>query len=106
MATNITNYHAQYLDVTSQHWHSNSARYAGGDNLLTALNNGWEIEACYAESVVYAGARSVSIYRFVLKRDGEVVQMPVIDNPYVTRFVEQSGITVQQSSSDENAKSA
>ena len=33
-----------YQDITSQHWSYSSEHYAGGDNLLTAIARGWEID--------------------------------------------------------------
>ncbi len=106
MATNVSNYHAQYLDVTSQHWHPNSAQFAGGDHLLTAINNGWDVSDCMLQEIWYAGARCVFIYHFTLSRQGDVMKMPVIDNPYVTRFIEQGGVTVRTESDQKSEKSA
>src|SRR5688572_11285369 len=84
---NVANFHVQYFDVTSQHWNPSSARFAGADNLLTAVDQGWEISECVQVTHWYAGMRSVRIYEFSLKRGDEAMMMPVIDNPYVERFV-------------------
>lgn len=100
------NYHVQYLDVTSQHWHPNSAQFAGGDHLLTAVNNGWEVSDCVIREIWYAGARCVFVYHFTLTRGNEMMRMPVIDNPYVTRFVEQSGVKVRREDNSANEKTA
>lgn len=89
---NISNYHVQYFDVTSQHWNPKSARFAGADNLLTAVDKGWVIEQCVQITHWYAGMRSVRIYEFHLKHDDETMMMPVIDNPYVERFIRDEGI--------------
>jgi hypothetical protein len=89
------NYHVQYLDVTSQYWNPREG-YAGGDHLLTALQNGWEIVECTEEQMWYAGARCVSIYHFKLQRKGETMIMPVINNPYVQRFIIQSQLPVKR----------
>jgi hypothetical protein len=84
---NVSNFHVQYFDVTSQHWNPSSARFAGADNLLTAMDQGWEISECVQVTHWYAGMRSVRIYEFQLHRGDEKMMMPVIDNPYVERFV-------------------
>lgn len=89
------NYHVQYLDVTSQYW-TPRAGYAGGDHLLTALQNGWEIVDCVEEQVWYAGARCVSVYHFTLQRKDEKMVMPVVNNPYVDRFISQSQLKVRR----------
>ncbi len=84
---NVSNFHAQYSDLTSQHWHPGSEGFAGGDNLITALEKGWDIEQCALVTHWYAGMRSVRIYEFTLSKQDRTVVMPVLDNPYVERFV-------------------
>ena len=78
----------QYQDITTQHWSFSSEKFAGGDNLLTALARGWQIE----NKVIltrhwFAGARCIEIFHFIIKRDATVVEMAVIGNPYVYRFL-------------------
>lgn len=90
--TNVSNYHTQYSDLTSQHWHPNSESFAGGDNLITALEKKWSIEKCALVTHWYAGMRSVRIYEFTLNKDDRTVVMPVLDNPYVERFIIEEGI--------------
>lgn len=88
------NYHVQYLDVTSQYWTPREG-YAGGDHLLTALQNGWDIVDCVEEQIWYTGARCVSLYHFTLQRKDEKMVMPVVNNPYVERFIKQSQLKVR-----------
>lgn len=91
--TNVSNFHAQYSDLTSQHWHSSSESFAGGDNLLTALEKNWKIDACRLTRHWYAGMRSVRLYEFTLIKDGDTIVMPVLDNPYIERFITDEQIT-------------
>ena len=82
------NLHAQYQDITSQHWSYSSERYAGGDNLLTAVARGWNID----RKVVlrrhwFAGMRCIEIFHFTIRRDEVVADMAVISNPYVYRYL-------------------
>lgn len=95
MAMPITNFHMQYLDITSQHWHPNSEAFAGCDHLLTALNRGWEIDACIEVKHEYAAMRGVRVYHFKLVRRGETMTMPVVNNPYVERLILQNQLEVQ-----------
>jgi hypothetical protein len=83
-----------YQGVTTQHWHPSSEQYAGGDHLLTALDKGWTIEKCVLVRHWYAGMRSVKVYEFNLKRGADTMMMPVIDNPYIGRFVEEEGVNL------------
>jgi len=90
--TNVANFHVQYMDVTSQHWHPKSEHFAGGDNLITAVENGWEVNECMLVQHWYAGMRSVKIYEFTLRRGDTSMLMPVISNPYVERFIKEGKI--------------
>jgi hypothetical protein len=86
-AQNLSNFHYAYSHLI-RHWHAESEKYAGGDALFTALDNGWAIE----ESVMYEehwsnGAQCVVVFYFQLKRGGEAMTMPVITNPFVRRML-------------------
>lgn len=93
---NVSNHHAQYSDLTSQHWHQKSESFAGGDNLMTALDRNWAIEKCTLMTHWYAGMRSVRVYEFILVKDGDVIVMPVLDNPYVERFIIDEGVDLTE----------
>lgn len=90
------NFHVQYLDVTSQYWSPQSAQFAGGDHLLTALTNGWDIVSYEEKQHWYAGSRCVTVYHFTLARNNEQMLMPVINNPYIERFLQQSELNNPQ----------
>lgn len=88
------NHHVEYIDITT-YWHPNSEAFAGGDALLTALNNGWQVMGeVRCETHWYAGMRSIRIYHFVLERDGEQMKMPVVNNPYVNRLIDRAEFEV------------
>ena len=82
------NLHVQYQDITSQHWSYSSERYAGGDNLLTAIARGWQIDPkVVRRRHWFAGMRCVEIYNFTIRRDDVVADMAVLGNPYVGRYL-------------------
>lgn len=85
--SNITNYHVQYSEVTTQHWDPSSETFAGGDQLMTAIANKWDIERCELIRHWYAGMRSVRLYKFTLSKGDNTITMPVLDNPYIERFI-------------------
>ena len=89
-----SNYHVDYIDVT-QHWHSQSQKYAGGDSLVTAIDDGWTIDSVWCESPWFAGMRSVTIYYFAMVRGSEQVTMPVIHTTYITALIHKLGIRVE-----------
>ncbi len=85
---NEQNLYMQHQDITSQHWSYSSERFAGGDNLLTAIARGWSID----RKVVlrrhwFAGMRCIEIFHFTIRRDDVVADMAVVGNPYVYRYL-------------------
>lgn len=98
--TAISNYHAQYQGVTTQHYDPNSERFAGGDQLLTALQNNWQIDQCVLVRHAYAGRRYSKVYEFTLRRGGDEMVMPVIDNPYIARIVDAYEIELLEQGDD------
>lgn len=71
-----------------RHWHAQSERYAGADSLLTAVDEGWVPErTVFFEEFWFAGARVVTVYHIELRRKGEVMDMPVLSNPYLRRMI-------------------
>lgn len=78
----------QDQDVTSQHWSYSSERYAGGDNLLTAIARGWKIDKVVTlRRHWFAGMRCIEIFHFTIRRDAVVADMAVLGNPYVYRYL-------------------
>ena len=78
----------QYQDLTSQHWSYSSEQYAGGDNLLTAIARGWEIDQKVTlRRHWFAGMRCIEIFHFIIRRDDVVADMAVVGNPYVYRYL-------------------
>lgn len=82
-------------EEVSRHWSPASQAYAPADILLRYLRTGWKLENMAAvESFYYAGYRRVDVYHFMLKREQETVEMPVLMNPVVTRLIEEHKLTV------------
>ncbi len=82
------NLDSQDHDVTSQHWSYSSEHYAGGDNLLTAIARGWEIDkAVTMRRHWFAGMRCIEIFHFTIRRDDVAADMAVLGNPYIYRYL-------------------
>jgi len=78
-----------------RHWDPRSERFAGADALLTAVDEGWEPErTLFYETYWFAGSRCVTVYHIELRREGEVMDMPVISNPYLRRLIAKHKPTV------------
>lgn len=89
MVTNDSmNAHYQYMDV-NRHWCPRSEKFAGGDALVTRLNDGWEVVGpVYIEEYWHAGVRMVTIYHVTVEDShGESQVMPVLSTPYVERML-------------------
>ena len=89
----ISNFHVEYMPTATQHWSWSSQRFAGGDNLITAIYNGWSVDRVVeVEQHWYAGMRGITIFNFTISREDMTVTMPVVSNPFVNRFVRQSAL--------------
>jgi hypothetical protein len=94
MVQDSSNLHAQYPDHL-RHWCDTSERFAGGDALLTAMQNHWQADATiYEEQFWQAGTRLVTVYHFDLHNGDETLHMPVVTNPYVRRIIREQNFTV------------
>ena len=78
------------LDIC-RHWHEGSEPYTGGDSLVAALQDGFEINLVFIQAKPLYGWRTVNIYRFELKRGETTLVMSVIANPFVARLVASLG---------------
>jgi len=86
--------HFAYMDVVT-HWCPQSQPFAGGDALITYIDDGWEIGSqVFYEEFEHRGGRQVVVYYFEMHRGNQIVRMPVINNPYVTRLVQVLNVDV------------
>ena len=87
--------HEKYTEIY-QHWCPQSAKYAGGDHLISAFRVGWVFEdnTVYAEQDWKSGSRAITVYHFVLVRNDETMIMPVINNPFIERFIIEKPMTI------------
>jgi hypothetical protein len=89
------NSHFEYMDVI-RHWSPISEKYAGGDTLITLLNQGWQItDKIHFEEFWHSGTRPVTIYYMDLMREGATLHLPVLTNPYVRRLIGSLSIQVR-----------
>jgi hypothetical protein len=94
MVQDSLNLHSQYPDFF-RHWCDTSEQFAGGDALLTAMQNNWVADAtCYEEQYWHAGTRLVTVYHFELHNGDETLHMPVVTNPYVRRVIREEHFKV------------
>jgi hypothetical protein len=94
LESNAVNWHTSYWRMV-RHWHVGSEAYAGGDCLLTALNEGWTVSTqVTADEHWHAGTRCVKVYSFELTFGDATVTMPVITNPFVERLIAQSALRI------------
>ena len=85
---NTLNIHVEYHSL-NRHWSPESQRYAGGDNLMVALDQGWKIGGPIPCDVFWFRAMCrTRLYKVTLRRDDEVMYMTVLSNPYVDSMVE------------------
>lgn len=86
--------HEYYTD-TDRHWHAGSESYTGGDSLLTALRNGWQLlTLAYEQQVDLRGGRCVTVIHFQLVNGSKRMVMPVVENPFIARLLRERRIMV------------
>lgn len=78
------------------HWCPQSEAYAGGDQLISALREGWDLvdHIVRVKQEWKRGTRPVNIYHFVLERDDDRMVMPTLHNPFVARFIMDQALTL------------
>ena len=90
VAFSALNAHVSYPDVV-RYWSPISEPYAGGDQLITLLQQGWQIkETIFYETYWHAGTRPVEVYHMSLLQEDETMTVRVLANPYVDRFAHAS----------------
>jgi hypothetical protein len=78
-----------------RHWCPVSEKFASGDALVSALNQGWAVEGVvFREDHWAAGVRRVPIYHIKLVRDEACMTMIIVMNPFVQRLVHNMGVQV------------
>lgn len=81
---------------TTRHWHPGSEKWAGADCLLTAMDNGWQVDSTvYCQEFWRPGARLITVYHFELSKGDQRLDMPVITNPYARRLIRRMKNNVQ-----------
>lgn len=77
-----------YMDL-DRYWHGGSQEYAGGDQLLTVLRQGWQMDrVVYRIDYPLSDGRQISVYHCILRREDQKLTMPVIANPIVLRVLD------------------
>ncbi len=88
------NHFTHYLH-RPRHWDPKSEKFTGVDSLLTAIQKGWKPQETVVKKEFYRGdSRPVSIYAVELHRNGEVVTMAVVGNPYLHKVLAQYHCTI------------
>jgi hypothetical protein len=78
----------EFYTSTDRHWHAGSEAYTGGDSLLTALRNGWQLlNLAYEQMLEVRGGRSVAVLYFHLVQGSDRIVMPILVNPFVERLL-------------------
>lgn len=75
---------------TPHHWHAESQPYASAHILLRYLYLGWQPDAPADMTRVYFNSqRYVNVYRFLLVRGDEQIEMLVLSSPTIGRLLKE-----------------
>src|SRR5579859_5941406 len=75
-------------DSFRPYWSPESEPYAPAEVLLRYLQDKWEPDnSVIVKRVYHTRGRYSEVYCFLLRRKGEIIQMPVIGSPAVSRVL-------------------
>jgi hypothetical protein len=95
MEIRSSDFHVDYSNVY-RHWDPRSEAYAGGDALITMLQQGWHLtDPIYEQPVWYCGNRRVCVLHGVLTRGDEQIVMAVISNPFIVRAMRDRRLKIE-----------
>ncbi len=91
-----TIYTHEKFTESGQYWSPESEEYAAASQLITAMRSGWNLALprVSARQIWNSGSRPRTIYDFTLMREGQLMIMPVLSNPYIERFIVQKRLCV------------
>ncbi len=73
--------------IRYRHWSPECESYSGGDSLLGALEDGWQLVRSRQITQRTHSKRLVTLYIVWLEKDGQLAIMRLIGNPYITRLL-------------------
>jgi hypothetical protein len=86
---------ADYVTRRYRHWSPLSEKYTGGDALLTAMDRGWRVQSrIQCQEHWHGDSRRICIYSVELNRGDETLNMAIIDNPFVTRLIDDLNLQI------------
>lgn len=86
-----------HSEDSKRHWCPHCEPFMGGETLLIALEERW-----YPKGVIFRQTfwlmhgRQMNVYHVTLQRDNRLIQLKVIENPFVIRLLKQSGQQIVQ----------
>lgn len=91
-----TIYTHEKFTESDQYWSPESEEYAAASQLITAMRSGWvlALPRVSARQVWNSGSRPRTVYDFTLLREGQLMIMPVLSNPFIERFIVQKRLRV------------
>jgi hypothetical protein len=70
------------------HWCPYSEAYATVSQLLSAVNTGWQLHRTVTwQTIHFSSSRQSRVYAFKLRRNGQHMTMPVLENPALLRLL-------------------
>jgi hypothetical protein len=80
-----------------RHWCAHCEKYCGGDTLLIALEDGWIAKGViFRQTFWLQHKRQINVFHITLQRSQRLIQLSVIDNPFVNRLLQQMDCQVVQ----------
>jgi hypothetical protein len=86
---------AHFTYQTHRHWCPTSEKFASGDALLSLMDAGWRPEQIvFLPEYSLSSGRYARVYQFHLFDDQHMIEMCVVQNPFVERIIAKMGLSV------------
>ena len=81
-------------DEGHRHWCPSSEKFAPADALIGAFERGWHIYGIVFRQEHWNQSRRIPVYHLKLERGGVIEPMVVIENPFITRLLNEMKVRV------------
>ena len=89
--------HHLHNEDSQRYWCAHCERFTGGDTLLIALEDNWCLKGViFRQTFWLMGKREMHLYHIILQRGNRLIQLQVIENPFVLRLLKQLGHQIVQ----------
>jgi hypothetical protein len=89
--------HDLHSEDSKRHWCPQCEKFAGGETLQIALEDRWLPKGViFRQTFWLMRRRQTNVYHVTLQRGNRLLELKIIDNPFVSRLIGQLGRQIVQ----------